>query len=58
MVQTSSGQWAEKHGNTGDSIIHEIGNNPDNISWDLYDGGVCWSGYYDSGIEYYAISAY
>ena len=50
MVQTSTGQWAEKHGTSGNSILHDVGMTPDNIPWTL-------SGmpYYDSEIIYYAI---
>ena len=33
MVQTNTGQWAEKHGISGDSILHEFGVNPSNIKW-------------------------
>ena len=51
MVQTKSGQWAEKHGEGGTTIIWPQGYNPSNIAWTL-------SGqpYYDSRIAYYAIS--
>ena len=52
MVQTSTGQWAEKHGPGGDSILHDLGQTPDTISWDLNDQ----IGYYDSKIVYFAIS--
>lgn len=50
MVQTNTGQWAEKHGIGGDSILWDIGQTPDTIPWTL--GGVP---YYDSDILYYAI---
>ena len=50
MVQTDSGRWAEKHGSMGASVLHNIGETPDTISWDLYTAG-----YYDSDIIYYAI---
>lgn len=50
MVQTDSGRWAEKHGSMGASVLHDFGETPDTISWDLYT-----QGYYDSDIIYYAI---
>ena len=51
MVQTDSGQWAEKHGIGGDSILHEVGLTPDSIPWTFMDNP-----YYDSEIIYLAIS--
>lgn len=51
MVQTSTGQWAEKHGRAGTSICHEMGMTPDTISWDLGNR----EGYYDSEIIYIAV---
>ena len=51
MVQTDSGQWAEKHGIGGDSILHEEGLTPDSIPWTIGDNP-----YYDSEIIYLAIS--
>ena len=51
MYQTNTGAWVEKHGTGGDSIRHEVGETPDDLSWDL--GNI--RNYYDSGIIYYAI---
>ena len=51
MVQTDTGQWAEKHRRGGDAILWDIEMTPDEISWDLED----WIGYYDDGPHYYAI---
>ena len=50
MRQTSTGQWAEKHGYGGASILWDAGMTPDTIPWTL--GGVP---YYDSAIIYYAV---
>ena len=50
MVQTSTGQWAEKHGPGGDSILWEEGETPDTIPWTLNG-----KEYYDSEIIYFAI---
>ena len=50
MVQTSTGQWAEKHGIGGDSILWDEGLTPDTIPWTLNGNP-----YYDSEIIYYAI---
>lgn len=50
MIQTGTGQWAEKHGRYGPSELHNIGLTPDNIPW------VLWGPYYDSEILYYAIA--
>ena len=50
MRQTNTGQWAEKHGIGGDSILWDVGMTPDTIPWTL--GGVP---YYDSAIIYYAV---
>ena len=50
MVQTSTGQWAEKHGIGGASILWPEGLTPDDIPWTLGD-----IEYYDSPIIYYAI---
>ena len=50
MRQTSTGQWAEKHGYGGTSILWDAGMTPETIPWTL--GGV---NYYDSKIIYYAI---
>lgn len=50
MRQTDTGQWAEKHGIGGSSILHDVGLTPDTIPWTL--GGVS---YYDSDILYYAV---
>ena len=50
MRQTSTGQWAEKHGYGGASILWDVGMTPDTIPWTL--GGVP---YYDSAIIYYAV---
>lgn len=51
MVQTNTGQWAEKHGTGGSSILHKSGLTPDQLSWDLGPA----SGYYDSEIIYFAV---
>ena len=51
MYQTKSGQWAEKHGQAGNSILWDNGQTPDDIPWTL--GG---SEFYDSRIIYLAIS--
>ncbi len=50
MRQTNTGQWAEKHGCGGASILWDTGMTPDTIPWTL--GGVP---YYDSEIIYYAV---
>lgn len=50
MRQTDTGQWAEKHGTGGDSILWDQGMTPENIPWTL-DGVP----YYDSPIIYYAV---
>ncbi len=50
MRQTDTGQWAEKHGCGGPSVIWDIGMTPDSIPWTL--NGVP---YYDSDIIYYAL---
>ncbi len=52
MVQTSTGQWAEKHGRGGDSILWDKGMTPNEIPWTA-DG----IPYYDSDILYYAIGS-
>lgn len=51
MVQTATGQWAEKHGTEGESILHPHGLTPDELPWVLYG-----EEYYDSKIIYIAIS--
>lgn len=51
MVQTKNGQWAEKHGPGGKTILYEKGN-PNTISWD-YDNR---KNYYDSETIYLAIT--
>ena len=50
MRQTNTGQWAEKHGVGGASILWDEGMTPDTIPWTL--NGVL---YYDSDIIYYAV---
>ena len=50
MVQTSTGQWAEKHGIGGDSILWDNGMTPDTIPWTLNG-----TPYYDSEIIYFAV---
>ena len=50
MRQTDTGQWAEKHGYGGASILWDAGMTPDTIPWTL--GGIP---YYDSAIIYYAV---
>ena len=50
MRQTNTGQWAEKHGYGGASVLWDVGMTPDTIPWTL--GDVL---YYDSPIIYYAV---
>jgi len=50
MRQTDTGQWAEKHGTGGESILWDSGMTPDTIPWTLND-----MEYYDSSIIYYAV---
>ena len=50
MRQTNTGQWAEKHGYGGESVLWDVGMTPETIPWTL--GGVP---YYDSEIIYYAV---
>ena len=50
MRQTNTGQWAEKHGYGGASVLWDAGMTPETIPWTL--GGVP---YYDSAIIYYAV---
>ena len=50
MRQTNTGQWAEKHGYGGDSVLWPSGMTPNNIPWTL-NGAL----YYDSVIIYYAV---
>ena len=50
MRQTNTGQWAEKHGTGGASVLWDVGMTPDTIPWTLNDVP-----YYDSDIIYYAI---
>jgi peptidoglycan/xylan/chitin deacetylase (PgdA/CDA1 family) len=50
MRQTDTGQWAEKHGYGGASILWDTGMTPDTIPWTL-----CGVPYYDSAIIYYAL---
>ena len=50
MRQTDTGQWAEKHGYGGPSVLWAEGMTPDTIPWTL--GG---EPYYDSDIIYYAV---
>ena len=50
MRQTNTGQWAEKHGTSGTSILWDAGMTPDDIPW-TYNG----EPYYDSPIIYYAV---
>ena len=52
MRQTDTGQWAEKHGYGGPSILWDAGMTPDTIPWTL-DGVP----YYDSEIIYYAVGS-
>ena len=52
MKQNNDGTWAEKHGIRGNSIKHNKGKNPNNISWDLGDH----KNYYNSNIIYMAIT--
>lgn len=50
MRQTNTGQWAEKHGIGGESVLWDAGMTPDTIPWTL-----CDKPYYDSDIIYYAV---
>ena len=50
MRQTDTGQWAEKHGIGGGSVLWDVGMTPDTIPWTLND-----KPYYDSPIIYYAV---
>lgn len=50
MRQTNTGQWAEKHGIGGDSVLWDSGMTPDTILWTLNG-----KAYYDSKIIYYAV---
>lgn len=50
MRQTDTGQWAEKHGYAGDSVLWLPEMTPDTIPWTLYG-----KPYYDSKIIYYAV---
>lgn len=50
MRQTDTGQWAEKHGYGGASVLWGAGMTPDTIPWTL-----CGVPYYDSAIIYYAL---
>lgn len=50
MRQTNTGQWAEKHGIGGESVLWDSGMTPDTIPWTL--NGM---EYYDSKIIYYAV---
>lgn len=52
MMQNSDGTWSEKHGDSSDSIKHDIGMNPNNILWTLNGR----TQYYDSEIIYLAIT--
>ena len=52
MRQTDTGQWAEKHGYGGPSILWDAGMTPDTIPWTL-DGVP----YYDSEIIYYTVGS-
>jgi hypothetical protein len=47
MVQTDTGQWAEKHGPGGAAILWNPGMTPDEIPWTV--GGQV---YYDGPISY------
>ena len=51
MVQTSSGNWAEKRGRSGATVCHPSGN-PSTISWDK--GEI--KGYYTGTIVYFAVT--
>ncbi len=50
MRQTNTGQWAEKHGIGGASVLWDPGMTPDTIPWTLSGAP-----YYDSAIIYYAV---
>lgn len=55
MIQVNTGQWAEKHGKEGNTILWGHGWNPENIYW-LYVNRDGKKYYYDSEIIYFAIS--
>ena len=52
MVQTNTGQWAEKHGFGGESILWDAGMTPENIPWTANG-----KPYYDSDIIYFAVGS-
>ena len=56
MKRLKNGQWVEKNGTAGDSVLHDIGENPENLDWriELYPGYIY--DYDDPNILYYAIS--
>lgn len=56
MVQTNTGQWAEKKGLNGGSRLGEVGKTPDDLLWDFaYSPDCYYEDYYDSEIIYFAI---
>ena len=50
MVQTATGQWAEKHGTGGASQLWDPGMTPETIPWTLNG-----EPYYKSDIIYFAL---
>lgn len=50
MRQTNTGQWAEKRGYGGASVLWDVGMTPDTSPWALGDVP-----YQDSAIIYYAV---
>ena len=53
MVQTSTGQWAEKHGSRGGTYLWDVGVTPNEANWSFPGDD---NQYYDSPIVYFAIS--
>jgi len=53
MVQTRTGQWAEKHGYGGKTVLHDFGKNPSNLVW---TDGESKNEKYASDLIYFAIS--
>ena len=51
MVQTESGEWAEKRGSSSATILHTSGN-PSTFQWDA----ATYPNFYTSDILYFAIT--
>ncbi len=56
MVQTATGQWADKHGTTSIIALHPYGMTPNVILWEMYNIDNSHYGYYNSAIVYFAIT--